>query len=124
MSAVTDLAADMARAAADFLAALSPAQREQANLPFDDEDERRRWYYFPRQRAPLPFSAMTSRAQQPSALRLLPTRLVPPPPAPPRPPPPPPSPPPPSSTPPGPPPRALGGGRPKARDRSSRPGRC
>src|SRR3989304_5869456 len=71
MSAVTELAADMARAAADFLAALSPAQREQANLPFDDEDERRRWYYFPRQRAGLPFAAMTSRAQQQSALRLL-----------------------------------------------------
>lgn len=71
MPETTALAAEMARAAADFLASLSPGQRKIANLPFAEETERRTWYYFPRMRKGLALGQMTSRAQQQLALRLV-----------------------------------------------------
>ena len=71
MSDTAGLIAEMARAAADFLAALSPSQRKRASLPFADEGERRTWYYFPRMRGGLPLGQMASRLQQQLALRLV-----------------------------------------------------
>ena len=56
--------ARMADAAAALLAALDDAQRAKAALPFADEDERRRWAYFPRDFHGLPLLQMDVRQQK------------------------------------------------------------
>lgn len=69
-------AADMAEAARQFLASLSPEQRALAALPFASE-ERLRWHFVPSEMFPrkgLPLKAMTD-AQRTSAHRLLQTGL-------------------------------------------------
>jgi hypothetical protein len=70
MTELTDCLATMAKAASDFLGALTPKQRAKANLTLEDEDERRRWYYTPNERAGLPLVEMSPRQQQ-LAMRLL-----------------------------------------------------
>jgi len=54
----------MADAAAAFLAALDDSQRAKAALPFADEDERRRWAYFPRDFHGLPLLEMDARQRK------------------------------------------------------------
>lgn len=54
----TDVAAEMAAKAEAYLAALSPAERRQSNLSFEDPN-RYDWHYIPRQRQGLPLMAMT-----------------------------------------------------------------
>jgi hypothetical protein len=73
MSEINATAAEMARAASDFLSALTPAQRRKAFLPYDEE-ERRRWFYTPNERGGLPLIEMGP-TQQRQALRLLRTGL-------------------------------------------------
>lgn len=60
----------MAGAASDFLAALSPDQRQKATFAFPDEDERRRWYYTPTDHGGLSLGEMEP-AQQQRAHRLV-----------------------------------------------------
>jgi Protein of unknown function (DUF3500) len=48
----------MAAAAADWLAALDPAQRAKATWPFPADEERTRWYYTPTERGGLPLAEM------------------------------------------------------------------
>ena len=48
----------MAGAAADWLASLGPAQRDQASFGFPDQQERTRWYYTPTERGGLPLAEM------------------------------------------------------------------
>ncbi|PYN80583.1 MAG: hypothetical protein DMD96_13785 [Candidatus Rokuibacteriota bacterium] len=54
--------AGMARAAAAFIAALEPRQRQTAVFPFG-QDERMNWHYVPRARAGLPFKDMSPAAR-------------------------------------------------------------
>lgn len=54
---VARASAEMAKAAADFLAGLSPAQREQATFTLEDP-ERFNWHFVPRVRKGLPLKAM------------------------------------------------------------------
>ncbi len=67
--------AETSSAAAQFLASLTPEQREKANLKFDDEN-RFDWHYMPRpgQRKGLPLKEMTP-AQREAAQKLLATAL-------------------------------------------------
>lgn len=62
-------AADMARAAEQFLATLGPTERAQARLAFDAE-ERLTWHFTPGPRGGLPLKAMTPR-QRGAAFALL-----------------------------------------------------
>ena len=64
-----DPAGEMAEAATNFLAALAPAQRRQAQFEFK-EDERLNWHFIPRARQGLPFKEMTP-APRPLAQALL-----------------------------------------------------
>lgn len=70
MSDLTTTTAAMTKAAADFLAGLTPEQRSKASLSFDDGRERRRWFYTPTPRPGLPLQEMTP-IQQQSVRRLL-----------------------------------------------------
>lgn len=54
----SDVAADMAAKARAYLTALSPVERRQSNLTFDDSN-RYDWHYIPRRRQGLPLEAMT-----------------------------------------------------------------
>ncbi len=65
----------MAEAASAFLAALAPANREIAHLPFDSE-ERLNWHFVPRARQGLPLKAMSPEERQ-AALALLKVSLSP-----------------------------------------------
>ncbi|MEX2282515.1 MAG: DUF3500 domain-containing protein [Gemmatimonadota bacterium] len=65
--------AAMARAATDFLASLSPAQRDTAQFDFADA-ERLNWHFVPRVRRGLSFKEMTE-PQRAAARRLLQTGL-------------------------------------------------
>ncbi|HLZ71390.1 MAG TPA: DUF3500 domain-containing protein [Dehalococcoidia bacterium] len=69
-SGTAELAARMAEAAANLLAALSSEQRAKAAFGFPDEEERRRWYYTPTDHGGLTLGAMTP-AQQQQTLRLV-----------------------------------------------------
>lgn len=60
---------DMAEAAHNFLASLTPEQQTKATYPFQD-DERFDWHFIPKPRKGLPFTEMTS-AQQKLAHALL-----------------------------------------------------
>ncbi len=64
-----DPAPAMAEAAAAFLAALSPAKREMAHLPFHSE-ERLNWHFVPRMRQGVPLKQMSPEERQ-AALALL-----------------------------------------------------
>lgn len=64
-----DPAPTMAKAANSFLAALPPAKREMANLPFHSE-ERLNWHFVPRMRQGLPLKQMSPDERQ-AALALL-----------------------------------------------------
>jgi hypothetical protein len=64
-----DPAPAMAEAAAAFLAALSPDNRERAQLPFDS-DERLNWHFVPRMRQGVPLKQMSPGERQ-AALALL-----------------------------------------------------
>ena len=64
----------MGEAANNFLAALAIDQRAKAQIDFDDEAERTRWYYTPVLRRGLPLSEM-DRNQQRMAQRLIMTGL-------------------------------------------------
>jgi hypothetical protein len=68
-SAEASPAADMARAADAFLAALEDAGRAKARFAFDSE-ERFNWHFVPMPRAGLPLKAMTA-AQRDAAMALL-----------------------------------------------------
>jgi hypothetical protein len=59
-----ELVQRMGEAANNFLAGLSTDQRAKAQLPFEDEEERTRWYYTPTPRRGLPFSEMDRRQQR------------------------------------------------------------
>lgn len=61
-AAVERAAGDMARAASNLWAALSPEQQAKASFPFDN-DERFNWHFIPRQRKGLTWNEMTA-AQQ------------------------------------------------------------
>lgn len=74
VSDISRLAAEMARAATSFLDGMAPAQRRKANLPFEDDVERRRWYYTPNERRGVPLLELDSRHRQ-RALRLMATGL-------------------------------------------------
>lgn len=65
----TNPAPAMAKAAAAFLATLSPAKREMAHLPFHSE-ERLNWHFVPRMRQGLPLKQMSPEERQ-AALALL-----------------------------------------------------
>ena len=65
--------AAMARAATDFLATLSPAERGKAQFAFESE-ERFNWHFIPRTRQGLPLKEMTP-AQRDAAFALLKTGL-------------------------------------------------
>lgn len=64
----------MADAASRLIDSLDDDQRSALARPFDDHDERRRWYYTPTDHGGLPLGAMTA-AQQRHAFRLLSTGL-------------------------------------------------
>jgi hypothetical protein len=63
----------MQKAAADFLAALTPEQRAKASFPFHSE-ERMNWHYVPKERRGISYKEMTS-AQREAAQNLLRTGL-------------------------------------------------
>lgn len=69
----TDADREMSLAATGLLAALSPEQRRQAQLPFEGT-ERRDWHFIPRSRKGLPFKSMTPE-QRRLAERLVATGL-------------------------------------------------
>jgi hypothetical protein len=73
-AAARELVQRMGEAANNFLASLSSDQKAKAQLDFDDESERSRWFYTPTPRRGLPFSEM-DRAQQRAAQRLIMTGL-------------------------------------------------
>jgi hypothetical protein len=75
MSDITKLAQEMSQAATKFLDALTSAQRTKANLPFEDEEERRRFYYTPNERGGLPLIEMQPK-QQLYAMRLVSSGLT------------------------------------------------
>ncbi len=54
----------MAQAAANFLASLAPDQAQQARFPFDDDAERRRWFYTPNARNGLTLGQMDPNQQR------------------------------------------------------------
>src|SRR5689334_10629849 len=60
----------MTTAASALLAALAPEQRSRASFRLDDEDELRRWAYYPREFHGLPLFDMTG-AQEKLAANLL-----------------------------------------------------
>ena len=64
MSDIATLASDMAHCAAEFLADLSPEQRQKAQFTFGNEQERRSWYYTPTPRAGLYLREMTPIQEQ------------------------------------------------------------
>jgi len=64
---------EMAEAAQDFLAALTPEQKSKATFPFADA-ERENWFFVPRARAGLPLNEMSA-SQHDLALALLRTGL-------------------------------------------------
>ncbi len=68
-SDAADPAPTMARAAGVFLAALPPAKREKAQLPFQS-DERLNWHFVPRMRQGLPLKQMSPEERE-AALGLL-----------------------------------------------------
>lgn len=70
-----DLATDVAGAARDFLDTLGPDQAAAAVLPFDDEEERRTWAYWPAPRRGIPLWSL-DRRQAKAAHRLLATLLA------------------------------------------------
>jgi hypothetical protein len=74
MSDIDRLAAEMTAAASSFLDGLEPSQRRKANLPLEDDVERRRWFYTPNERGGLPLLELDSRHRQ-RAMRLLSTGL-------------------------------------------------
>lgn len=61
---IATLTEEMTRAAAGFLDSLNDAQREQATVPFEDEQTRRRWYYTPTPRHGLPIREMAAAQYQ------------------------------------------------------------
>jgi hypothetical protein len=69
-----DSAARMADAAHKLLDGLDDAQRAQCQWPFEDIDERQRWYYTPTDHGGVTLAALSS-AQQRSVYRLLATGL-------------------------------------------------
>ncbi|MDI3339410.1 MAG: DUF3500 domain-containing protein [Sphaerobacter sp.] len=70
----TLVARRMGEAAANFLAALTPAQRARATFPFRHDEERTRWFYTPTHRNGLPLAEM-ERHQQRLAHQLVATGL-------------------------------------------------
>ncbi|MPZ48420.1 MAG: DUF3500 domain-containing protein [Dehalococcoidia bacterium] len=74
MSDIASLSGRMAEAVTGLLNDLTPEQRRQVRLSFDDEKERRSWYYTPTPRAGLPLLGMSPKQQQ-SVRRLLATAL-------------------------------------------------
>src|SRR6266545_7646554 len=62
--ATTNLAVRVAEAAASWLEALEPEQREKASLEFTDEAERTSWAYFPRMSKGLPLLEMDEKQQK------------------------------------------------------------
>lgn len=74
MSDISTLISDMTQAVSDFLDLLTPEERQKATLSFDDEKERRTWFYTPTPRVGLPLVDMTPLQQQ-RVMRLLATGL-------------------------------------------------
>jgi hypothetical protein len=70
MSSGSEVATDMAEAAAAFLESLDEQQRGVAAWPFPSDEERQRWFYTPTDHGGLPLSGMRA-AQQRLAMRLV-----------------------------------------------------
>src|SRR5947209_2801908 len=59
---IAKAAADMAQAAQNFWAGLTPEQQKKASFPFDDK-ERFNWHFIPRERKGLPWKDMSPEQQ-------------------------------------------------------------
>ena len=64
MSDITTLSGQMAEAVSDLINDLTPEQRRKLRISFDDETERRTWYYTPTPRTGLPLLEMSPKQQQ------------------------------------------------------------